>query len=196
MAAPVFTLAQLLWLAAHVAGGRGNVDIAAAVASAESSGRPDAFNVNTDAHHSVDRGLWQINDYWHPEVSDDCAYRPLCNARNAYRISNGFTDFTPWSTFNNGAYLNHIPPPLLPETPIPASQLSTYYKPTAAPSGILVPGSPLQSTFTVSGLPPSEQTQDHSAKVVTAGRRAGVHGTNLNDAANAIGRIPAGRTHY
>lgn len=196
MSAPVFTQSQILWLAAFVAGGRGNVDIATAVCLAESSGRPDAYNDNAGPPPSRDRGLWQINSMFHSEVSDDCAYRALCNARNAFRISNEWTDFTPWATFNKGLYLEHMPPPLLPETPIPSSQLSTYYPPSSAPSGILVAGSPLQSTFAVSGRPPTESAQDSSQKIVTTGRRASIHGASVNSAANAIDRIPAGRTHY
>lgn len=196
MAVPVFTLAQLLWLAAQVANGHGNVDIAAAVMSAESSGRPDAYNDNTDAQHSRDRGLAQINNYWHPEVSDRCAYTPLCNVRNMYRISNGFTDFSQWSTYTSGLYLNHMPPALLPETPIPAVELNTYYPPHAAPQTGLVAGTN-PFTGTVGIAPPAPAgSQDHSAKTVQTGRRAGLHGSSLNDAANAIHRIPVGRSRY
>src|SRR5690348_16070470 len=43
-----------------------------AIALAESGCDPSARGVNTDG--TVDRGLWQINNYWHPDVSDQCAY--------------------------------------------------------------------------------------------------------------------------
>lgn len=29
---------------------------------------------------SVDRGLWQINSYWHREVSDECAFDVFCSS--------------------------------------------------------------------------------------------------------------------
>jgi hypothetical protein len=44
--------------------------IAVAVAEAESAGWTHARLINTDC--SVDRGLWQINSFWHGEVSDSC----------------------------------------------------------------------------------------------------------------------------
>jgi hypothetical protein len=57
---------------------------------------------------STDRGLWQINDCWHPQVSDRCAYRAQCNADAAYRISSGGKDFTPWVTYNAGRHLQFM----------------------------------------------------------------------------------------
>ncbi|GAB3896785.1 hypothetical protein GCM10029964_078680 [Kibdelosporangium lantanae] len=74
---------------------------AVAVAMAESRCDPLARGSNPG---SVDRGLWQINDYYHPEVSDACAYDAQCNANAAYRISDGGTDWTQWSTYQSKAY--------------------------------------------------------------------------------------------
>ncbi|WP_052685006.1 FG-GAP-like repeat-containing protein [Lentzea aerocolonigenes] len=97
--------------------------VAVAVGMAESRCDPSARYVNSDSHNSVDRGLWQINDYWHPEVSDSCAYNAACNAREAYRISDQGTDWTPWSTYKSGRYKSFVddaraaigssPPPVL-----------------------------------------------------------------------------------
>jgi Lysozyme like domain len=81
--------------------GRGWV-ISVAVALAESGGWTRARHVNLDC--SVDRGLWQINSYWHREVSDRQAFKPRRAARAAYRISAGGGDWTPWTTYDNGAY--------------------------------------------------------------------------------------------
>lgn len=78
--------------------------VAVAVGMAESRCDPSARYVNSDSHNSVDRGLWQINDYWHPEVSDSCAYNAACNAKEAYRISDQGSDWTPWSTYKSGRY--------------------------------------------------------------------------------------------
>jgi hypothetical protein len=49
----------------------------------ESSWNPDNVHYNV---HSVDRGLWQINSYYHSEVSQECAYDALCSTKEAIRI--------------------------------------------------------------------------------------------------------------
>jgi len=82
-----------------------NCHHAVAVALAESGGDCKAKGYNSD---SVDRGLWQINSKWHSEVSDSCAYDCICNAEHAVKISSKGTDWTPWSTWNNGAYKAHM----------------------------------------------------------------------------------------
>lgn len=50
-------------------------DLAMRVAKAESALNPDAVNVNKDG--SRDRGIFQINDKWHPEVTDGQAFDPV-----------------------------------------------------------------------------------------------------------------------
>lgn len=72
---------------------------AIAVALAESGGNERATNTNTDTYRSVDRGLWQINSHWHPEVSAAQAFNPATAARHALRISKGGTDWSQWSTW-------------------------------------------------------------------------------------------------
>jgi hypothetical protein len=79
--------------------------ISVAVAEAESAGWTHARLINTDC--SVDRGLWQINSFWHGEVSDACAFDPVCNAQGTHTIwANG--GWTQWTTYNNGAYQAHM----------------------------------------------------------------------------------------
>lgn len=48
------------------------------LAHCESRLNPAATNTNTDARKTTDRGVFQINDYWHPEVSDECAFDTRC----------------------------------------------------------------------------------------------------------------------
>ena len=93
----------------QAAGQGGDHQTAIAVALAESGGDPAAVGVNNDQWSSHDRGLFQINDHWHPEVSDACAFDAACNTNAAYAISNGWTDFTAWTTFNSGAYQKFLP---------------------------------------------------------------------------------------
>jgi len=80
--------------------------ISIAVALAESQGWTRAVLINTDC--SRDRGVWQINSYWHSEVSDDQAFDPAGCATAAYNISSGGSDWTPWTTYNNGAYQQYM----------------------------------------------------------------------------------------
>jgi len=79
--------------------------VSVAVAEAESAGWTHARLINTDC--SVDRGLWQINSYWHGEVGDGCAFDPTCNAQATHTIwANG--GWTQWTTYINGAYQAHM----------------------------------------------------------------------------------------
>lgn len=71
---------------------------AVAVSLAESGGKPGAQNVNSDG--SIDRGLWQINNVWHPEVSDEEAYHAASAAAAAFQISNGGDNWKAWATFS------------------------------------------------------------------------------------------------
>jgi Lysozyme like domain len=83
-----------------------------AIAWAESGLRTDATGYNPGPRPgtvaSRDRGLWQINDYYHPDVSDQCAYDAVCNAQAMFRISRNGTNWQPWSTYNSGAYLQYL----------------------------------------------------------------------------------------
>ena len=79
--------------------------ISVAVSKAESAGWTRARLINTDC--SVDRGLWQINSFWHGEVSDGCAFQPSC-AASSTRTIQAARGWTEWVTFTNGAYQGHM----------------------------------------------------------------------------------------
>lgn len=53
---------------------KSDVKLALAVAEAESNFNPLATNKNAD--DSIDRGLYQINSKWHPEVKEEQAFDP------------------------------------------------------------------------------------------------------------------------
>jgi hypothetical protein len=72
--------------------------MAAEIAEAESGGSQYATDYNTDG--TVDRGYWQVNSS-HGSLSTFDAYG---NARAAVLISGDGSDWTPWVTFNTGAY--------------------------------------------------------------------------------------------
>lgn len=77
-----------------------------AIAEAESNLNPTARGINTNG--SIDRGILQINNVYHSEVPDSCAYDPTCSFQQAYRISDAGTNFTPWTTYNSGAYQQYL----------------------------------------------------------------------------------------
>jgi hypothetical protein len=98
------------------AGFRGqDLVIAVAIAKAESSWNPTLTYQNTDSHRSVDKGLFQMNDYWNkdafalgdwrdPQINAHMAKKAF-DGRKAYD-TNGWKD---WTTYNKGRYLVHVP---------------------------------------------------------------------------------------
>lgn len=102
---------QIAKVAAVAGFTKGSLVIAVAVCLAESGGDTNAKGYNRDARGniiSIDRGLWQINNVYHSEVSDTCAYNDTCNAQAAYRISSKGTNWNPWSTYTQGTYRQFI----------------------------------------------------------------------------------------
>ena len=92
---------------AYKAGFRGEaLNIAVAVALAESGGNTNAYNPELAAGTppgSGSRGLWQIYGVAHPEFNNDSAFDPETNARAAYKVFiEAGNRFTPWSTYNAG----------------------------------------------------------------------------------------------
>jgi hypothetical protein len=77
--------------------------VSVAIALAESGGCPTAVSSTNDY------GLWQVNIPTHPEYTADQMYDPSQNAGAMFKISNGGRNWTPWTTYNNGAYLAYLP---------------------------------------------------------------------------------------
>lgn len=74
---------------------------ATALVFAESGGNTEAVHVNADTWHSVDRGLFQFNSHWHPEVTNP--FDPVASAKRACDLSHNGANFSGWSTAKNGA---------------------------------------------------------------------------------------------
>ncbi len=87
---------EALWESAG--GSRAAAFTAAEIAMAESSGHQYASLVNTNG--TTDRGFWQINSS-HGSLSTFGAY---ANARAAVLISSDGADWSPWVTWQTGAY--------------------------------------------------------------------------------------------
>ena len=87
---------ERLWESAG--GSPASAATAASVAMAESGGRQYATDLNGGA--STDRGYWQINSIHGAQSTYDAAG----NARAAVQISGNGADWSPWVTYNSGAY--------------------------------------------------------------------------------------------
>jgi len=81
-----------------------SLETAVAVALAESSGRTDVVN-----SIGCCVGLWQINVKAHKQYTAAQMKDPDANAKAAYAISSGGTNWKPWEAYTNGAYLLYKP---------------------------------------------------------------------------------------
>lgn len=92
---------------------------AAAIALAESGGNPQAVG---DQTLGGSYGLWQVFIPAHPEYNAQSLFDPTYNAKAALAISKGGATFTPWSTYNSGAYKKYLA--AAPAAPIPWAALT------------------------------------------------------------------------
>lgn len=99
-----------LWIQAG--GSAASAPIAAAIALAESGGNPSSHNGNAGTGDNS-YGLWQINmiGSMGPArlaefglTSNTQLFDPLTNAKAAVKVSNGGSNFGPWTTYTSGAY--------------------------------------------------------------------------------------------
>lgn len=100
-----YGLADLQALAQQAGFTGASAQVAAAIAMAESGGDPQAVGDNGSSF-----GLWQVHTPAHPEYDQTCLFDPACSARAAYAISRQGTDFSPWSTYENGQYRQYVVP--------------------------------------------------------------------------------------
>lgn len=103
-----------LWVQAG--GSPASAPLAAAIAMAESGGNPSSLNNNASTG-DLSYGLWQINmiGSMGPQRERQFGINsysqlldPLTNAKAAVAVSNGGTNFAPWSTFKSGAYKKYL----------------------------------------------------------------------------------------
>lgn len=88
-----------------------DLSTAIAIALAESSGNPVAYNPETAAKTPDGMGsygLWQIYKKAHPEYNNVDLFDPQLNANAAYAIYLAKGGFSPWSTYKNNAYQAHL----------------------------------------------------------------------------------------
>jgi hypothetical protein len=100
-----------------------DLNTAVAIALAESSGNPNTVgDLTITAGGSV--GLWQVNLHYHPEYTADALKDPQTNANAAYAIYQAAGGFTPWSTFNKGAFAKYLPVGSTPATEVTSNPVN------------------------------------------------------------------------
>jgi hypothetical protein len=95
-------IAQVAVTGGFPVGDPNNLAVCVAIAKAESSGRTDATNSNTNG--TTDKGLWQINSIHDDLLPGQDRFDPNVNAQLMVQISSNGTNWQPWSTYNNNAY--------------------------------------------------------------------------------------------
>lgn len=73
-----------------------NGEVMVKIAIKESRLNPDATFLNKKG--TIDRGLFQINNYWHKEVTNECAYDTDCNIKSAMQIAKR-SGYNQWTTY-------------------------------------------------------------------------------------------------
>lgn len=91
----------------------GDLSTAVAIALAESSGNPNAYNPETKAAGGTPAGkgsygLWQIYLRDHPEFSGADLYDPQTNAMAAYSLYVRAGGFRDWATYTAGTYQKYL----------------------------------------------------------------------------------------
>lgn len=138
------SFSQLVALAQSVGLSPSNANTAAAVSLAESGGNTANLNPNAP-DYSV--GLWQINirgALGNSRPSEAALYNPTTNAQSMAAISGGGSNFSPWSTFKNGAYRAYLPGGSLSGMPIvtQSSGAAGGYSTVAGSGGSSTPSKP------------------------------------------------------
>ena len=106
-----YTYPQLVQLAQNAGFQGQNANTAAAIAMAESSGNPNSIAYNDGGKGYNSYGLMQINGVNDAAVGGASnALDPQTSFNQAYILSNGGSNFSPWSTYNSGAYSQYLDP--------------------------------------------------------------------------------------
>jgi hypothetical protein len=97
------TPAQVAAVAAQAGFSGRALQTAVAISFAE-DGSHDASAQHRNSNGTLDTGLWQINSV-HPQWTSAQLVQPSQNAAAAYTLSAGGHDWSPWTTYNDGAYV-------------------------------------------------------------------------------------------
>jgi Lysozyme like domain len=114
-----YSYSQLEGLWINAGGPRAVAGVAAAIADAESHGNSQAVNRTDNNGTQTSWGLWQISNGTHgqpvPDILD-----PAVNAQQAVaKYNNAGHQFTPWGTYDSGAYQAFLGGSTTPDTNVP-----------------------------------------------------------------------------
>ena len=162
------------------------LDEVVAIAFAESAGDTQHQNVNhaqltvngTTYPFSTDRGVLQINREWNPDVSDACAFDPVCSFAWAYKVTGGrqpapgadpFKAY--WVTVQQGQYKQFLTPGYQPGS---TSSSTTGGSTSTSSSNPVVAGA-------VSGATGTTTTNTEPLGAILSGATSSATGTTTPD---------------
>ena len=138
-AGTVYTYAQLQGLWINAGGSKALAPLAAAIAMAESGGCSAAVNPTDNGGTQTSWGLWQISNGTHGQPVPGI----LAPATNAQQAVAKYTDaggFSPWGTYDSGAYKAYYSGSTTPDTNVPAAANSQSSPGADDPSTCLIGG--------------------------------------------------------
>jgi hypothetical protein len=151
--ATILTPAQIAYYAQTAGFDGQDLNIAVAVALAESGGNPNVYNPETATgtpQGEGSYGLWQIYLKDHPEYANDNLYDPQTNANDAYELYSNSGGFSPWATYNSGAYQAYLSPAAT--APLPSVPGLTLTAPSqVSPLSVPATGWNLETVLWVGG---------------------------------------------
>jgi len=129
--ATAYSYAQLEQLWINAGGPRSDAPTAAAIALAESSGNPGAVNATDNNGTQTRWGLWQISNGTHAQPVPGIL-TPTVNAQQAVaKYKAAGNSFTPWGTYDSGAYKADLSPGTTPDPNVPGAASATTTTTTA-----------------------------------------------------------------
>jgi hypothetical protein len=166
---------QQIATAAYRAGFRGSdLSIITAISLAESGGGvPNAFNPTDPDGGSF--GVSQINGSHAPNGSPTAQWvvtmlDPQKNLDEAYQVAGGGSNFSPWSTYTGGAYVNYLPQATTAASEVENGQYAAVPPGPTSVAGIRSIGSVL---FISPGATGSEKAGTAGSGVPAAGASTG-----------------------
>lgn len=83
----------------------GDLRLLEAIVECESNFDSKAVKINRNG--TMDRGLWQWNDYWHSEISDKCAFDQRCSTKEAIKLIKN-DGINQWVCYKKGLYKKYL----------------------------------------------------------------------------------------
>jgi Lysozyme like domain len=118
---------QIAGLALNAGIPSSSLQIASAIAMAESGGDSNSVNPGGPGDPEYSVGLWQINiaPNAHPEYSAAQMKNPQLNAAAMFKISSSGTNWYPWGSYTNGSYKQFMLSPITPASTLTTSTTSS-----------------------------------------------------------------------